>query len=157
VAHGWQRVAALTVVLTVPMIVNYTGVRRGARLSSLLALAKLLPLAFLIVLGLIHSASHAQTIRRPDIAAPGMGSWLSALLLMIFSYGGYEDALIPAGEVRDPGRTYRFALTVGLRKLDVPSLAAETRQLVDLAASRMPDEDIAALVRLYRPPAKRPT
>jgi 3-hydroxyisobutyrate dehydrogenase-like beta-hydroxyacid dehydrogenase len=59
--------------------------------------------------------------------------------------------------LRDLRKDLHLAAESFQRKLDVPSLAAKTRQLVDLAASRTPDEDIAALVRLYRPPAKRPT
>ena len=42
------------------------------------------------------------------------GPWLSALLLLVFAYGGFEFAIIPGGEVKEPRRTVPFSLAVGL-------------------------------------------
>jgi amino acid transporter len=41
-------------------------------------------------------------------------SWLKAMLLLLFAYGGYEAALNPMGEARDPRRDVAFALFVAL-------------------------------------------
>jgi 3-hydroxyisobutyrate dehydrogenase-like beta-hydroxyacid dehydrogenase len=57
--------------------------------------------------------------------------------------------------LRDLRKDLHLAAKSFQREIDVPSLVATTRELVDAAATRMPDEDIAALVRLYRPPALR--
>lgn len=111
--HGWGRALALTVLIAIPTIANYTGVSGGAGLSSFLAVAKLVPLGLLIVLGISRFASHAQAIHASDITAPGGGAWLNALLLLMFAYGGYENAFLPAGEIKTPRQTVTFALATG--------------------------------------------
>jgi len=114
VGHGWGRVVAITALIAVPTIANYLGARSGANLSNLLTVAKLLPLGLLIFLGVFRFGSHFQTIHPAEIIHPGWGAWLSALLLLLFVYGGYEDSLAPVGEVKEPARTVPFALATGL-------------------------------------------
>ena len=41
-------------------------------------------------------------------------AWLKALLLLIFAYGGFETALTPMREARDPRRDVAFVLFVAL-------------------------------------------
>lgn len=113
-AHGWTRALAITALIAIPAGANCVGVRSGANLSGLLAAAKLLPLAFLIILGLTRFSHQAELIRFPELAAPGLRPWLSASLLLLFAYGGFEGPLIPAGELKDPRRTIPFGLTMGL-------------------------------------------
>lgn len=55
--------------------------------------------------------------------------------------------------MRDLQKDLHLAAESLQRKVGVPSLVATTRALVDEATSRMPYEDISALVRLYRPAA----
>lgn len=111
---GWQRMLLLAILISIPTVTNYVGVRSGATLSNLFTLAKLLPLALLIVLGVVRFGRHFEVIRTTEITNPGLSLWLSALLLLIFAYGGLENALIPTGEVKDPRRTVPFGLLAGL-------------------------------------------
>lgn len=108
------RAGILTVLVAVPALANCLGVRRGANLSSALAVAKLLPLGLLIALGLARFGRHLQVLQPREILAPGWGSWSSALLLLLFVYDGYEDSLVPSGEIQDPRRSIPFALFAGL-------------------------------------------
>jgi len=114
VDQGVGRVLVLLALVAVPAAVNYAGVRGGAWLSTVTTIAKLLPLGLLILLGLGRFIQHAEAIPLSEIAAPGWTPWLGALLLLLFSYGGYEDALVPAGEVKQPRTTAPFALAMGL-------------------------------------------
>lgn len=111
---GWGRRLALFALIAIPTAANYRGVRSGANLSNILAVAKLLPLLLLIALGVSAFSRHPQTIQAAEVLSPGWGPWLSALLLLIYSYGGYEDALAPTGEVKEPRRTIPFGLAAGL-------------------------------------------
>jgi basic amino acid/polyamine antiporter, APA family len=113
-AHGWTRAALLTLLIGVLTAANYVGVKIGAQVSGGLAVVKLLPLALLIVLGVWRFGHHAHVIRTTEIAAPKWGAWASALLLVLFAYGGYEDSVVPVGEVKNPRRTVPFALFTGL-------------------------------------------
>jgi len=54
VASGSNRALLLFVLIAIPTAANYVGVRSGARLSTLLTLLKLLPLALIISLGVFR-------------------------------------------------------------------------------------------------------
>ena len=108
--------------------VNYRGVAPGSRLSGLLLLLKLVPLCFFVLAGLALVLPHSSVpVWAP---APG-GSWLDAILLLVFAYGGFEAALIPLGEARNPERDAPFALFV---TLGVCAVLYGLTQLVVLAA-----------------------
>lgn len=87
--------------------VNILGVRASGRLNDLLTLAKLVPLAILIVVGL------TALVARPDLAtsrltpfAPlGWSGFGPALLLIFLAYAGFELGVMPASEVVRPERT----------------------------------------------------
>jgi basic amino acid/polyamine antiporter, APA family len=111
---GKQRVLLLALLISLPTAANYIGVRSGAALSNLLTVAKLLPLALLIVLGVARFGHHVEILTASEISSPGVGSWLSALLLLFFAYGGPENALIPTGEVKNPRETIPIGLLAGL-------------------------------------------
>jgi amino acid transporter len=91
-------------------VINIRGVRAGAQVSNLFTAAKLVPLFAVIVLGLIVLQRHHWTIATAPIASPGAGQWLKAMLLLVFAYGGFETALAPMSEAKDPRRDAPFAL-----------------------------------------------
>jgi basic amino acid/polyamine antiporter, APA family len=93
---------------------NCLGVKVGANLSSVFTVAKILPLLLLIVLGLGYFAKHPETFMNAAPAPKGISPWVDAMLLLSFAYGGFENAILPAGEVKDPRRTFPIALTAGL-------------------------------------------
>jgi len=165
-ANGWARGLTTAVLIAVPTIINCLGVRSGAALSGVLAIAKLLPLALLIALGLGHSVAHPALIHGSDIAGPGWGVWFTALLAMLFAYGGWEDALVPSGEVKEVRRNLPFALAAGLfvsaviyallQYVTVATIGttATDHPLADLAASLMGDTgrafvSVAAMLSTY--------
>src|SRR5262249_36585953 len=86
-AHGWYRLFVLTILIVIPAVANYIGVRSGARLANLLTVAKLLPLGLLIFLGLVRFGGQFELLHVSEVTAPRSASWLSALLLLIFAYG----------------------------------------------------------------------
>jgi len=112
--HGDLRIALLAIVIIIPVMANYLGVRAGASFASLLTIAKLLPLVLLIGFGIIRFSRHFEFLSLSDLASPTRTSWLTALLLLVFTYGGFEDALVPTGEVERPRYTVPFALIFGV-------------------------------------------
>jgi amino acid transporter len=90
------------------------GVQCAARAIDFFSIAKLLPLALLIVLGLPHL--DAATIAGQAVPAP---DWSESVLVLMFALGGFESALLPAGEMRDPRRDVAFALLTGLAVVSV--------------------------------------
>ncbi len=112
--NGWERGLLMAILVALPAVANYVGVRSGANLSSVMTVAKLSPLGLLILFGVARFAHHPQMIHPSEIAAPGMANWLRAMVFVSFPLLGWEDSLIPTGEVKDPRRTIPFALSTGL-------------------------------------------
>jgi amino acid transporter len=110
--NPWPRFAILTLLVWVLALVNARGARQGAVVSNILTVAKILPLL------MVASAGAAITIVHPAPWGPvptyPANAWLSAIFLLIFAYGGFESALAPTGEARNPARDTVFALFVTL-------------------------------------------
>jgi basic amino acid/polyamine antiporter, APA family len=104
------RAALLALVLGLLAAVNIRGVGAGARLSNAFTAAKLLALSAFVVAGLWFVGGRIAV----GTTAAGPDNWLSAVLALVFAYGGFEAALMPTGEVKDPRRDTPFALFVAL-------------------------------------------
>jgi len=104
------RAALLTALIGFLALVNIQGIKAGAGVSNAFTIAKLLPLSVFIVSGL---ALVGGQIRIGSSAAPP-GNWLQAVLALVFAYGGFEAALMPMGEAREPRRDAPFALFMAL-------------------------------------------
>ncbi len=125
--------AVATVLLGVLAVVNYRGVSGGTRLSNAFAVAKVLPLLVFIGFGVWWGLSHGSFATPSPAEAGTPTGWLQVILLLIFAYGGFEAALIPLGEARDPRRDAPFALFVGLAVVTVLYLLVQVTVLVTLA------------------------
>src|SRR5215813_6526005 len=141
---GLARAVVITVVVIALTTVNLIGVREAALVNNLFTIAKLTPLLLFIVAGLFFLSP--ETFVAP--AAPNYGGFSTAALLLIFAFSGFEMAVIPAGETRDPRGHVAFALltATGVVALlyvmiqvvcigTLPGLASSERPLVD-ASSR---------------------
>jgi APA family basic amino acid/polyamine antiporter len=106
---GAGRAAVMGVVAALVTALNVIGVKQGARTVDLFTVAKLLPLLLLAVLGVTRI--RAEVLATQAVAAP---DWTQAVLLLVFAYGGFEAALIPASEAKDPRRDSAFALLTAL-------------------------------------------
>lgn len=95
-------------------VANYRGVAVGSLVSNVSVIAKLVPLALVCAVGFAFLAIHPHPSPAGLSAGPGADDWLKATLILFFSYGGYEVALTPVGEAKDPRRDAPFALFVAL-------------------------------------------
>lgn len=104
--EGLTRLAIITVPLALVVWINILGVKHGARLAVGLTIAKVLPLIFLVVVGLpAVDATLLTPMTLPDLAGFGQAG-----LLLLFAYAGFENTAAPAGEFRNPRRDVPFAL-----------------------------------------------
>jgi APA family basic amino acid/polyamine antiporter len=109
-----ERDLLLAILFAIPAVTNHFGVRAGANLSNIMTVAKLSPLALLIVFGVGRLVHQPQMIHASELLSPGLSNWVRAFIFLIFLYGGWEDTLIVAGEVKEPRRTIPFGLLLGL-------------------------------------------
>jgi amino acid transporter len=100
-------VCAVTLALT---IINLLGVRDVAVTTNILTVGKLAPLALLIVAGFFYLDAKSFS----SGPTPGPAAFSSAMLLLVYAYTGFEIAVIPAAEIRDPRRDLPVALLTAI-------------------------------------------
>ncbi len=140
---GIGRAVIITAVVTLLSVVNIIGVRDAAIVSDFFTVGKLIPLLLFIAAGLffIHPGNYSLG------TAPKAGEFSASCLLLIYAFSGFEMAIIPAGEVRDPRRNLPFALLTAVGVVAVlymliqvvcigtlPELATSERPLADSAS-----------------------
>jgi basic amino acid/polyamine antiporter, APA family len=106
-------IAVLTLFLGFVASVNIIGVGAGARLSNVFTAAKLVPLTIFIVAGLIYVV---EVRPHSNFSPPGnlTANWLDGLFLLFFAYGGFDAALIPMSEAKNPRMDAPLALFFAL-------------------------------------------
>ncbi len=148
-ASGRAGAAFITVVLLAFLaLVNFRGVRSGASMSNIFAVAKMLPLLVFVGLGIWWFSSHGA-IAAPIATATTPAGWMQVMLLLIFAYGGFEAALMPLAEAKDPRRDGPFALFMGLVVVTIIYAAVQFSVLVvlpDPGASQRPLAEAARVV-----------
>lgn len=108
-AGGTGRSAVIIFVLLVITVINLIGVKQASWAVDVFTIAKLLPLALLVLLGLPRVS--AAVIETQAVVQP---QWTQAVLLLIFAFGGFEAPLMSAGEAKDARKDSAFALLVAL-------------------------------------------
>lgn len=144
------RLVVVSVFVATLAAANYRGVAAGSLVSNVSVIAKLVPLAVVCAVGLAFLAIHPHPAPANAAAGPGADDWLKATLILFFSYGGYEVALTPLGEAKDPRRDAPFALFVSLGVVTLfytalqfvvvgvlPDAARSVRPLTDVAQVTM--------------------
>ena len=108
-----QLVAGVT--LGILTLVNCLGVRAGSNLQSALMLTKLAAIAMLIGVGYIMvtpaPTMASATPRRDAAVRSGLAT---AMVPVLFAYGGWQTASFVSGEMRDPRRDLPRGLLIGV-------------------------------------------
>jgi basic amino acid/polyamine antiporter, APA family len=104
--------ALAAIAVAVLTVTNILGVFLGKTLQNLLTFAKILGLGGIIVAGLCWQEPGAwEYTVKPD-GTPYLGAL--ALILVMFAYGGWNDAAFVAAEIREPKRNIPRALFLGV-------------------------------------------
>jgi amino acid transporter len=108
------RALILTALVGILALINVRGVRTGTQVSNFFTAAKLVPLFAVIGMGLFVLHAHPAAISPAATSAVTANQWLKSVLLLVFAYGGFETALAPMAEAKDPRRDAPFALFAAL-------------------------------------------
>jgi APA family basic amino acid/polyamine antiporter len=109
----FARLGLLTALIGILALINFRGVRTGTTVSTSFTIAKLASLGLVAVAGVVYLiATHRFATH--TVLSPQPNDWARAMVLLIFAYGGFEAALIAAGEARNPRRDMPFGLFAGL-------------------------------------------
>ncbi|MGH7525551.1 MAG: APC family permease [Gemmatimonadales bacterium] len=147
----------LGLILAPLAVANYRGVDLGVTLSNAFTIGKLVPLGLFVVAGLLLLPSlapaGAEAARGASPPVAGTGAWLEIILLLVFAYGGFESALMPLGEAKNPRRDAPVAL---LAALGICALLYTMVQAVVIAALEDPgasQRPLAAAAEVFLGPA----
>ena len=114
-AHSSAIWAALVVVVLT--LVNYRGIREGKATQNLFTVLEVGGLLLIVVAGLFFAAPPAAAV--PAVAGADqpwyMGAGIgSAMIFVLFTYGGWNDAAYISAEVRDRERNMARALLIAI-------------------------------------------
>jgi amino acid transporter len=150
------RALVLILLVGVFAVVNVRGVKAGARVSDAFAVAKVLPIALFAALGLWYVGANVQIA---TTSAAAGSAWLQAGLALVFAFGGFEGAMMPMSEAKDPRRDAPFALFAGLAIVATTYVAVQLVVMgaitdpADYARSEVQARPVAEAARVFLGPA----
>ena len=146
VNDGWPRIAMICLIVAVITTINFLGIRQSAITTNIFTVGKLIPLLTFVMIG----AFFVQPANFIFGDAPTTGKFSQAVLLLIYTFGGFETAVIPAGESKNPKKHVPFALLLAIAVCTIlfilvqvvaigtlPGLANSERPLADAATGFM--------------------
>jgi basic amino acid/polyamine antiporter, APA family len=146
-AKPLPRFLILTFLYGILTLINYRGVRASTQISNVFTVAKLVPLFVVAIAGTFYLLSGHKTAAILTISA-GRIAWQKAALLLVFAYGGFETALTPLSEAKNPRRDAVIALLTGLMTCTVLYTVIQwvvIGVLADPGHSERPLADVARL------------
>jgi amino acid transporter len=110
----------ITSVLALFAGLNVLGVSAATRFNVVMTIAKLAPLALVIIAGMVSLDSDRLAITRTTGGDLARGS-----IFLMFAFLGIESALVPSGELKDPSRTVPRAIAIAMVSVVVIYLAVQ--------------------------------
>jgi len=147
--HGTILYAALAIIALT--CINILGVRQGKWTQNILTVVKSLALAAIIVVGLFAQAPPAALSE--TASPPTLDNFKLALILVMFTFGGWNEMAYVAAEVKNPKHNIFRALATGtvavtvlyvlvnfsfLHALGFPAAAGSQAIAVDTIATALP-------------------
>jgi amino acid transporter len=142
---GTAHLLAVSAVCVLLALVNLVGVKQGMIALFALTVLKLLPLVLLVILGL--GQTNPQIFTGADI--PPLDSLGETLLILFYAFVGFESAVIPAGEARNPRRDIPLALVRTILAITVFYFLVQVVVISvapDIESSKTPLADVALML-----------
>lgn len=140
------RIAMILFITGLITYFNWIGVKNSAKVSNILTVSKLFPLAVFIVVGLFYI--DFDLIEAGPL--PSIQDFSASTLLLIFAFGGFEAGLVNSGEIVDPKKNLPFGLITAAAVIagfyiliqvvsigTLPNLAESEKPLADAATGFM--------------------
>jgi amino acid transporter len=141
---GWHLSAVLAVCVLL-LAVNLVGVKQGMLAIFALTVLKLLPLVLLVFLGISQTLPEIFT----GAQIPPLDSLGETMLVVFYAFVGFESAVIPAGEARDPRRDIPLALVRTILAITVFYFLIQVVTVSvapEVAGSKTPLADVAQIL-----------
>lgn len=145
--QGGIRLALLFAILASLTWVNVIGSVQTMRSLAALTVMKFIPLVALVVFGLVHIGPDTLPVGRAPL--PSAGDFGAAALLLIYAYVGFESAVVPAGEAKNPARDMPRGLILGLAVVTFLYILIQTVSVAaypEVAGSESPLLEVAGVL-----------
>lgn len=143
---GAPRLVIISMICVMLTVINMVGIRSGMAAVLALTVLKLLPLFLIVLLGL--GQINPEVFMAPQM--PELEGIGGLILVLLYAFVGFESAVVPAGEVKNPRRSVPRSLiwTVSIICVlyfliqlvsvsVVPDLGSTTRPLAAVAEAMM--------------------
>lgn len=132
---GWEYPAPMIFALLATAILtvcNVVGLRAGKWTQNLLTVAKVVGVLAIVVVGLLivrPSAAPATTATAPASTWPGFAGMGLAMVFVLYTFGGWNEAAYVAGELRHERRNMLWVLLGSVGLITVLYLAVNVAYL----------------------------
>lgn len=134
-----SRIISIVCITMLLAYINHIGVKSSTRVNNVLTIAKLLPLLLFIIVGLFY----IQPANFEITEVPGFSSFSSAVLLLVFAFGGFESVLVNSGEVKNPAKNLPFALLLSITAIAILYILIQTITIGTLSTIGSSDKPLA--------------
>ena len=113
----WQHTGVALAVIAALGVLNYVGIQQASLYQKISTVLKVGGLLVLVVLALILVGGQENLLgtEAPPTATLGpVGNTVAALMLVVFSYIGWDRVGYVAGEMKNPRRVLPLSLIIGL-------------------------------------------
>jgi APA family basic amino acid/polyamine antiporter len=141
--NQFARVLIIILVVLALSAINLVGVKTSARTTNFFTVGKLIPLFAFALIGLFFINPQNLTFSSNVDSA----TFAQTVLVLIYAFTGFEMAVVPSGEMKEPGKNLPFALLTAIAVVaalyiliqivcigTLPELAQSERPLADAAS-----------------------
>lgn len=142
--EGGIRILLIALIIMIITAVNFIGVKQSAMVTNIFTVGKIVPLLIFALVGMFF----IQPENFSFTTSPNYGNFSEAVLILIYAFVGFEAAVIPAGETKDPQKNVPFALLTALvicAVLYILIQIVSIGTLPNLASSERPIADAASI------------
>jgi len=144
-----QKLLAIATVIFL-VIMNMIATKVGGVIQTVTTFAKLLPIAIIVVWGMIKGTAHDFSMITTANVSVGTGFGV-AILGTLWAYDGWMEATNMAGELKDPARQLPKALAIGVSSVVVIYLLVNVVLLnvmpfSAVVSSKNPMSDLAVIL-----------
>ncbi len=108
-----QRVIAIVIILFV-MFLNVLSTKIGSKVQLIATVAKLIPIAIIIIFGLIKGQAHSFSSNPIPGSTIGLAGFGAAMLGTLWAYDGWVAVGNMSGELRNPQKDLPKSIIIGL-------------------------------------------
>ncbi|KAF4587714.1 putative high affinity methionine permease [Ophiocordyceps camponoti-floridani] len=154
---GWQARAIAIGVVSFAVALHSVFPKWGIKLLNVLGISKILVLVFIVCTGFAALAGHRR-VPNPhnfdeafsSVDGGGAYEYSKALLMVIYSYSGWEGATYVMGELKRPGKTLAVAAPIAIGSVAVLYVLANVAYFAAIPREQMQRSEVLVADFFFR-------